>query len=179
MPQAYDPPMPDITQARAQVHRLYSLTDQLKVQLQVLEESRPAVRVEIRSPDADASYDSLVFTVSVEARRSAQDDLRAMKEQLDAISAQKRKVRSAFKQRPERGFDLDAFCQLMVTLTKAQLEHEFECIQHDLDSMSEMGEMESLRLQMAMDRMSKMMSTLSNIMKKIADTNSQIVQNLK
>jgi hypothetical protein len=32
---------------------------------------------------------------------------------------------------------------------------------------------------MMMDRLSKMMSTLSNIMKKIADTNNQIVQNLK
>ena len=54
-----------------------------------------------------------------------------------------------------------------------------EQIQQDIDSMSEMGEMESLRLQMAMDRMSKMLSTLSNILKKISDTSSQIVQNLK
>jgi len=45
--------------------------------------------------------------------------------------------------------------------------------------MSEMGEMESLRLQMAMDRMSKMMSTLSNLLKKLSDTSSQIAQNLK
>jgi hypothetical protein len=30
-----------------------------------------------------------------------------------------------------------------------------------------------------MDRMSKMMSTLSNLMKKISDTSSAIVQNLK
>ena len=49
----------------------------------------------------------------------------------------------------------------------------------DLDSMSEMGEMESLRLQMAMDRMSKMMSTLSNLLKKISDTSTSIIQNLK
>lgn len=45
--------------------------------------------------------------------------------------------------------------------------------------MSETGEMESLRLQMAMDRMSKMMSTLSNLLKKISDTASAITQNLK
>ena len=48
-----------------------------------------------------------------------------------------------------------------------------------LDSMSEMGEMESLRLQMAMDRLSKMMSTLSNLLKKISDTSSEITQNIK
>lgn len=49
----------------------------------------------------------------------------------------------------------------------------------DLDSMSEMGEMESLRLQKAMDQLSKMMSTLSNLLKKISDTASSITQNLK
>ena len=54
-----------------------------------------------------------------------------------------------------------------------------ERLKHDLDSMSEMGEMESLRLQMAMDRLSKMMSTLSNILKKISDTASSITRNLK
>lgn len=57
--------------------------------------------------------------------------------------------------------------------------NQVESIKADLDSMSEMGEMESLRLQMAMDRMSKMMSTLSNLLKKISDTSQSITQNLK
>jgi putative addiction module CopG family antidote len=48
-----------------------------------------------------------------------------------------------------------------------------------LDSLSEMGEMESLRLQMAMDRYSKFMSTLSNIMKRMSDTSQSIIQNMK
>jgi hypothetical protein len=45
--------------------------------------------------------------------------------------------------------------------------------------MSELGEMDSLRLQMAMDRLSKFMSTLSNLLKRSSDTASGIVQNLK
>jgi hypothetical protein len=49
----------------------------------------------------------------------------------------------------------------------------------ELDAMTEMGEMESLRLQMAMDRLSKLMSTLSNILKKISDTAGSIIQNIK
>jgi hypothetical protein len=52
-------------------------------------------------------------------------------------------------------------------------------LKQELDSLSEMGEMESLRLQMAMDRMSKLMSTLSNLLKKISDTAQSITQNLK
>jgi len=52
-------------------------------------------------------------------------------------------------------------------------------MKNDLDSMSELGETESPRLQMAMDRLSKLMSTLSNILKKISDTTDSIAANLK
>jgi hypothetical protein len=48
-----------------------------------------------------------------------------------------------------------------------------------LDSMNEMSEMTSMRLQMAMDRRSKFVSALSNIMKKISSTQETLVQNLK
>jgi hypothetical protein len=64
-------------------------------------------------------------------------------------------------------------------VSKKEFDQLKKTIQKDLDSMSEMGELESLRLQMAMDRMSKMMSTLSNILKKISDTANAITQNLK
>jgi hypothetical protein len=67
----------------------------------------------------------------------------------------------------------------MLTVYGMNVDAEFCSIQKGLDSMSEIGETESLRLQMAMDRMSKMMSALSNLMKKISDTSSAIVQNLK
>ncbi|HEX8301479.1 hypothetical protein [Sphingomonas sp.] len=63
--------------------------------------------------------------------------------------------------------------------SKADLDAMVEGMKNDLDSMSEMGEMESLRLQMAMDRLSKMMSTVSNLLKKISDTSETITQNLK
>ena len=52
-------------------------------------------------------------------------------------------------------------------------------VKNGLDSMSEMGETESLRLQMAMDRLSKMMSTLSNLLKKMSDTADGIARNLR
>ena len=63
--------------------------------------------------------------------------------------------------------------------TRAELDASIDQAKNDLDSMSEMGEVESLRLQMAMDRMSKMMSTLSNLLKKISDTQNSIAQNIK
>ena len=64
-------------------------------------------------------------------------------------------------------------------VTKKDVENAKETIKNTLDSLSEMGEMESLRLQMAMDRLSKLMSTLSNLLKKSSDTASAITQNIK
>jgi hypothetical protein len=61
----------------------------------------------------------------------------------------------------------------------AKLDAGLKDTKPSLDSMSEMGETESLRLQMAMDRLSKAMTTLSNLLKKVSDTASSIVQNLK
>ncbi|MCX6250181.1 MAG: hypothetical protein NTX61_05455 [Bacteroidetes bacterium] len=61
----------------------------------------------------------------------------------------------------------------------AQIRTIQDDLKNQLDSMSELGEMESLRLQMAMDRLSKLMSTLSNILKKISDTADAITQNMK
>lgn len=60
---------------------------------------------------------------------------------------------------------------------------DLESIKDDLcdklDSLSELGEMESLRIQMYMDRYSKLMTTLSNIMKKMSETSQSIIQNMK
>jgi putative addiction module CopG family antidote len=63
--------------------------------------------------------------------------------------------------------------------TVADLQVVVDDLKSKLDSLSEMGEMESLRLQMAMDRLSKMMSTLSNLLHKLSDTAQAITQNIK
>ena len=47
------------------------------------------------------------------------------------------------------------------------------------EEMSEFSEMTSMRLQMTMDRRSKFIETLSNIMKAIDSTQDTLVQNLK
>jgi hypothetical protein len=50
--------------------------------------------------------------------------------------------------------------------SRADLDKEIEGLKNNLDSMSELGETESLRLQMAMERVSKAMTALSNVLKK-------------
>jgi putative addiction module CopG family antidote len=64
-------------------------------------------------------------------------------------------------------------------ITKAALCAIVDTMNNKLDSLSDMGEMASLRLQMAMDRLSKIRATLSNMLKKLGDTAQTITQNLK
>jgi hypothetical protein len=61
----------------------------------------------------------------------------------------------------------------------AQLQSVQQDLQSLLDSMNEMSEMTSMRLQMSMDRRSKFVETLSNVLKGIDDTSEAIVQNMK
>jgi hypothetical protein len=64
-------------------------------------------------------------------------------------------------------------------ISRSQLTAAADAIKNDLDSLSELGEMESLRLQMAMDRLTKLMTALSNLLKKLSDTSEVIIANLK
>jgi hypothetical protein len=73
----------------------------------------------------------------------------------------------------------DEACLASIVRFGAVSATSLEAMKSKLDSLSEMGEMESLRLQMAMDRLSKLMSTLSNILKKFSDTQQTITANLK
>lgn len=64
-------------------------------------------------------------------------------------------------------------------MTDAEIDAAAEALKNQRDSISQMGEMDSLQMQQAMDRMSNMMATLSNIMKKASETSNTITQNLK
>jgi hypothetical protein len=161
-------------ETRGQVQSYYTLTDELQVQLQVLSE-RGAVKPKVQSTTVDGDISALAFIVIMQASKSAQDDLKGIMEKVKAINSQKKKLRDLIKDKHVGNLDFEATFQVMAVGIDAVVDQ----MKNDLDSMSEMGEMESLRLQMAMDRLSKMMSTLSNLLKKISDTASQITQNLK
>jgi hypothetical protein len=64
-------------------------------------------------------------------------------------------------------------------LTVSSLKSLQDDLKGNLDGMNEMSEMTSLRLQMTMDRRSKFIETLSNIMKKSSTTQEKLVQNIK
>lgn len=117
----------------------------------------------------ESDITTLTFLVLMEASKSAREDLKQMMATTKAIRAAKgcktKECLAAMK--PTSEFD------------KATLDAVLDRTKGKLDSLSEMDEMESVRLQMAMDRLSKMTSTLSNILKTMHDTAKGILQNLK
>jgi len=112
-----------------------------------------------------ADITELVFLVMMQAAQDSQQDLRDAMNDVEAINKAKRALRDA----------VDALHSLQ-RQDAAQIADD---IKARLDSMNEMSEEASLRLQMAMDRRSKVMETLSNIMTKMSETDSTIVQNIK
>ena len=77
---------------------------------------------------------------------------------------------------------LEQLRQLLQQLEQAapSLQQEIDATQQDFDAIANgLSEETSLKLQMAMDRSSKLIDTLSNIMINMSDVENSIVQNIK
>ena len=131
-------------------------------------------------------YQKLSAALSVTAKLKVRNAVPAFAEKAKTLETTDRiaaaataALRMSFPMATAAQLNVLSFYLVGLVIAAGGLSVSADEIKSNLDSMSEMGEMESLRLQMAMDRLSKMMSTLSNILKKISDTSSQITQNLK
>lgn len=128
--------------------------------------------------------EALAFLVMMEAAKSAREDLKAIMagvKQINEAKASLQKNSSPAKVAvvPRQTANVSRTLVQPKPMPKAQFARQLDKAKNDLDSLSEMGEMESLRLQMAMDKMSKANSAASNVMKKYSDTSQSISQNLK
>jgi hypothetical protein len=81
-------------------------------------------------------------------------------------------------QKPAAGA-VDAMTLLVLTDVATSGQSSLRASKAKLDALGSMSEAESLQMQMAMDRLSKMISTLTNLEKKISTTSAGITQNLK
>ena len=106
----------------------------------------------------------LVLLVLMGAAREMEDAARAVTEELEAMRRKKNVLRDLLER---------------LARESEAVEKALRCEYEQAFISTENGELESLRLQTAMDRVSKTMSTLSNILKKLSDTQSSITQNLK
>jgi hypothetical protein len=117
-------------------------------------------------PMKTGDVEAIKFLTHIQAIKYMDDDVRAMNGELRSIEKQKSELRAKISHQ-----EADS----KVAKRKPMRDE----LKGQLDGMNEMSEMTSLRLQMTMDRRSKFISTLSNIMKKIGTTEETITQNLK
>ncbi len=112
-----------------------------------------------------ADIEALAFVVLMQATSDQDQDLLAIMAEAKATAKAKAARRNTITHRN--------------VLSARQINQDYSDIKNDLDSMNEMSEMTSMRLQMAMDRRSKFVEALTNVLKKIEETDSTIIQSIK
>jgi hypothetical protein len=132
---------------------------------------------------SDCDISALAFIVMMDAAESARQDLQSTMQGVSAINAQKEALRkelgkaAANKVRVQKVYTPVSIAStvpppLSPNATMAEKEKR-------LDDLSDLSEEQQLKMQMAMDRMQKAEQTASNILKKLSETQSSIIRNLK
>jgi predicted nucleotidyltransferase len=111
----------------------------------------------------DGDIAALAFLVIMQASKDAENDMKQIMDNVKQTNNAKAQQRVFIEKNKKLKDSL----------------HGNSEIKNNSDNLNDMTEMQQLRLQMYMDRRQKAMETISNLMKKIADTESSIIQNLK
>jgi hypothetical protein len=161
------------------------------------------VMMEVVKHNQDALRDIMEeLKAANQVRSRMRDAIAKLRKELQTDAEREREEYGRTKEsdrRPCGRLDMDLTIQLLMTIAAHQSEREVQALADELtitrehtrrtkqvdeagdklDALNELSEMESMRLQMMLDRRSKFIEALSNIMKRIADTNDAIAQNLK
>jgi hypothetical protein len=140
----------------------------------------------------EGDIEALCFIVLMEAAKSAQEDLKAVMAEVQAINAKKAALRAAqaalnaakASAKPCPTLDCISAIPASSDFAKADVDAVKQTLTavpdaRRLDKLGEMSEQQQIRMQIYMDRRAKALETLSNIMKKISDTQSTIAGNMK
>ena len=126
---------------------------------------------------ANMDVDQLVAIIMMEVAKNSNDELRELMESMHNNNQQKKKMRESMDNlKALKEKCLRRNCSEFST---ADADTLIAKNQNIMDNLTDMSELTQLRLQTYMDKRSKAMETLSNLLKKISDTSSTIVQNMK
>lgn len=122
---------------------------------------------------SDGDIMAMALLAMTQSAKSAREDLKAIMDGVRSVSEQKAELRRVLgNKRDDSALAIDPDLLLRLVAT-AQVDDIALAVSDDL------SDMQSLRLQMHMDRVAKMMAMLSNLMKKLADTQQTLVDNIK
>lgn len=113
--------------------------------------------------------EALAFLVLMEASKSSQEDMKSIMAETKQINSQKESYRKVNQNT----------ASLRKDSSHPTISSKIYTLKTKKDSLNDMDQMTQLRLQMTIDRRNKIMTLLSNIMKKISSTEDQIISNLK
>jgi len=113
----------------------------------------------------DGDIEGLAFIVLMQATNDQDQDLQNIMAGVKAVNNAKAQLRNQM--------------QAAQQLTAQLINQDTQDLKNKLDSMNEMSEMTSMRLQMAMDRRSKFIEALSNILKKVDESQNSIIKEIK
>ena len=132
----------------------------------------------------DSDVNSLVFVVMMENAESTRQDLKALADNLDAINKQKEALRHELgdaANRPPRIQKVQASTNAAALTIPPPLPRNATITekQDRLGLLLELSKAMQMRLQMQQNVLSRFYETLANILKKMNDTNSSVIKNLK
>ncbi|RYY60764.1 MAG: hypothetical protein EOO05_08785 [Chitinophagaceae bacterium] len=138
------------------------------------------------APMPPGDIEAMAFLVMMQASKLAEEDLKNVMAGVKKINQQKPSGRTATSGQHVR---VDSVKTQKSTLATAPVNTgirldsaritSLKDSKDAADSQSDLSQQDQLRLQMLMDRRSKMMEVISNLMKKMSDTSDQIIGNLK
>lgn len=122
--------------------------------------------------------EQLISNVLLAVTKDGEEDLKAIMAETKSLLVQKKALRDEI----ESMKDIMRHCRDSNTCADdgpQGLEDTIAKLADQLDSLSELSEASQLKLQSAMERRSKLMETLSNLLKKMQETSENIIRNLK
>ncbi|RTL60434.1 MAG: hypothetical protein EKK37_06260 [Sphingobacteriales bacterium] len=134
----------------------------------------------------DADIEAIAFLVMMQAAKSAQQDLKDIMGQVkkinDAKASQRQKTNelkqssAQMKTQARAGYqNADSLKPLRAATVAKQVSEQKD----KKDNMADLSEEQQLKLQMIMDRRSKAIQAISNMMKKLSETEENIIKNIK
>jgi hypothetical protein len=144
--------------------------------------------------------DALVMIVMMEASKAAEDDLRELLSSLKKANAERENLRAAApKMKGAKKAAAPAYLKKVTPAKTANLQIAYSippdasattCESKDAeacadelrqkeDALEAMSDIATMKIQMLMDRRQKLISAMSNILKKVSATSDQIISNMK
>lgn len=133
----------------------------------------------------DADIEAIAFLVLMQAAKSAQEDLKSVMGEVKSINNNKAAQRQQAGMLKKSSANINSTVKPeyrvadSLKTSKTNLALKTADLKDKKDNMNDVSSEQQLKMQMTMERRSKMTEAISNLMKKVSETEQSVIQNLK